>query len=103
MSKGDDLWRTRDMIVLMLYDRGAFYDKAAVRSQAAFKSEVMDKAKESSADVSAADVEELFGMLAWEGLIAGWSGGGGDPLLLTYKGFELGREISAHKGGEPYY
>ena len=32
MSKGDDVWRARDMIVLLLYDKGAWREGAAVKS-----------------------------------------------------------------------
>jgi len=103
MSKGDDVWRARDMIVLLLYDKGAWREGAAVKSQAAFKHEVTEKAGEYRLDLSEADIEELFVMLAEEDVIPGWSGRGGDPVWLTRDGFSLGREISARKGGEPYY
>jgi hypothetical protein len=103
VSKGDDVWRARDMIVLTLYDEGAWRSGAAVPNQASFKKEMIDKAAKLQLDVTEADIEELFVMLAQEGLIPGWSGSGADPLWLTPDGFRLGREISARKGGEPYY
>jgi hypothetical protein len=94
MSKGDQLWQVRNRILKLLYDEGAFYAKAGVKSQSALKSKVVEEVKEAGFEVSERDIEELFLWLYSDRLISSWTGKGREPLWLSREGFKEAREIT---------
>lgn len=93
MSKGDELWLVRNRILKLLYDDGAFYQKAGVKSQAAFKSKLVEEVKKAEFEVTERDIEELFDWLRSDGLIPDWTGRGDESLWLSREGFKEARQI----------